>query len=45
MHNTVQDLVLLQDRNFAKKSAQIWFQHVPLILTKKTSIHTLSSWP
>ena len=28
--------------NFAK-SAQIWSQHVPLVLTKKTSTHTLCS--
>ena len=30
--------------NFAK-SAQIWSQHVRLVLTKKTSTHTLCFWP
>ena len=30
--------------NFAK-SAQIWSQHVPLVLTKKMSTHTLCFWP
>ena len=30
--------------NFAK-IAQIWLQHVPLVLTKKTSTHTLCFWP
>ena len=30
--------------NFAK-SARIWSQRVPLVLTKKTSTHTLCFWP
>ena len=30
--------------NFAK-SAQFWFQSVPLVLTKKTSTHTLCFCP